>query len=119
MERLKTIRDPRGCLTVADKLPFPVRRVYFLHHVTGNRGGHAHRTLNRLMIAVAGSFTAVLNGAPIRLWTPDEAIHVPPMAWIELLDFSPDAICMMLASDEYDESDYIRDYAEFARLAQG
>lgn len=118
MERLKTIRDPRGCLTVAEGLPFPVKRVYFLHHITGNRGGHAHRALDRLFIAVAGSLTVSLNGAPTRLWTPEEALRVPPLTWVELTDFTPDAICLVLASAEYEESDYIRSYEEFASVAQ-
>lgn len=116
MVRLKTIRDPRGCLTVAEDLPFLVKRVYFLHHVTGNRGGHAHKTLDRLMVAVSGEFDASLNGVPTRLWTPEEAVRVPPKTWLELTNFSQDAICMILASQPYDESDYIRSYEEFLKL---
>ena len=112
---LQVIRDPRGCLTVAEHFPFDVKRVYFLHHITGPRGGHAHRTLDRLLIAVAGSFTAILNGVPTRLYSPNEALRVPPMTWLELLDFSPDAVCLVLASSEYDAADYIRSYEEFLR----
>lgn len=119
MVRLQTIRDQRGCLTIAEKLPFNVKRVYWLHHLTGPRGGHAHRKLDRLLIAAAGSFLAVLNGAPYRLWTPEEAVRIPPLTWLDLRDFSSDAVCMILASDEYDEGDYIRDYVDFERILAG
>jgi hypothetical protein len=107
--RLPTIRDSRGCLTVAEGLPFVVKRVYFLHHITGPRGGHAHKNLDRLMIAISGEFTITLDGAPVRMWTPEEAIRVLPNTWLELTDFTPGAICLVLASDEYDEKDYIRE----------
>lgn len=116
MVKLKTIRDPRGCLTVAEGLPFPVKRVYLLHHITGPRGGHAHKQLDRLLIAVAGEFTANLNGVSTRLWTPEEALRVPPLTWLELFDFTPGAIGMVLASEEYDPADYIRDYQELLSL---
>lgn len=118
MVKLQTIRDARGCLTVVEKLPFHVKRAYFLHHITGPRGGHAHKTLDRLLIAVSGSFLAVLNGAPTRLWTPEEAIRVPPMTWLDLRDFSSDAVAMVLASAEYDPDDYIRDITEFEKLGE-
>lgn len=114
--RLQTVRDPRGCLTVAEGFRFPVRRVYFLHHVTGARGGHAHKTLDRLLIAVAGSLTVVANGVPTRLWTPEEMLPVPPLTWLELSDFSHDAVCMVLASSEYDPADYIRSFEELEKL---
>ncbi len=98
---------------MAQGLPFPVKRLYWLHHVTGPRGGHAHKTLDRLLLAISGELTVRLNGAPQRLWTPEEAVRVPPMTWLELTDFTPDAICLVLASEEYEEADYIRDYQEF------
>lgn len=116
MVRLQSIRDPRGCLTVAERLPFMVKRVYLLHHITGPRGGHAHRKLDRLLVAAAGSFTAIADGVPVRLWTPEEALRVPPLTWLELHDFSHDAVALVLASEEYEAADYIRDYSELSTI---
>ena len=116
MVSAKTIRDPRGCLTTVENLPFAVKRIYFLHGITGPRGGHAHRELDRIFIAAAGSFTVKSNGIENRLFMPDEPLRVRPMTWIELTDFSHGAICLVLASEEYSEADYIRDPAEFNQL---
>ena len=87
-----------------------------------HRGGHAHRTLERWLVAVAGGFRATLHGADgfhsLRLYRPDRALYVPPMAWLELSDFSPGAVCLVLASEEYDAGDYIRDRAEWEALTR-
>ncbi len=115
---LKTISDSRGRLTVAEKLPFQIRRSYWLHgvDVAAMRGGHAHRALHRLMVAVSGGFTVNADGEEVRLDYPGIGLLIPPMHWLELLDFTPGAVCMVLASEEHDEADCIRDRAEFERL---
>lgn len=121
--RLQTIRDPRGNLTVAEKLPFQIRRAYWLHGIDAKaaRGGHAHRALHRLMIAVSGGFKVTYRTRgwqDVRLDTPEWALVIPPLVWIELSEFSPGAVCLVLASEEHDEKDCIRDFGEFVRLSR-
>lgn len=103
----------------AFRIPFEIRRVYYTRNVPAGvvRGKHAHLTLHQYVIAVAGSFDIVLDDGRNRwrqhLDRADEAFYLPPMLWHELDNFSDGAICMVLASDIYDESDYLRDYEEF------
>lgn len=116
---LKTITDDRGSLTAIERLPFEIRRVYYLHSIdpAKTRGGHAHRQLHRLMVALAGKFRVAMDGAADRyLWEPRVGLLIPPLRWIELSDFSSDAIVLVLASEVHDEADCIRDYAEYLRL---
>ncbi len=117
---LQRIDDPRGSLVVAQGMPFRVRRAYWICEVDAHavRGGHAHKTLDRWMIAVAGSFEiriALRNGRSqmLRLDSPAEALHIEPMTWIELRNFSAQAVCLVLASEEYDADDYLRTEAEW------
>jgi hypothetical protein len=125
---LPRITDPRGNLTVAEGLrhvPFEIRRVYYLYDVPAGaeRGGHAHKRLHQLLIAVAGSFEVVLDDGrerrAVRLNRPYWGLHIIPGIWRELDDFSAGSVCLVLASDVYDESDYYRDYARFLGAAQG
>lgn len=111
------IPDPRGSLSFIEKLPFEIKRVYYIYHVTPGaiRGGHAHKTVDRIFIAMNGIFR--VNG--IELSRPWEGLRVPPMTWLTLTDFSQGAVCLVLASEEYDEADYIRDYSEFLALSSG
>ena len=113
--QLPRIPDPRGNLTFVEKLPFEIKRVYYLYHLTPGsvRGGHAHKTVDRIFIAINGIFR--VNG--IELSRPWEGLRVPPMTWLDLTDFSQGAVCLVLASHEYDESDYIRDRTEFLELS--
>lgn len=114
---LHNIETNRGTLTVIERLPFQIKRVYYLHGVTGqDRPGHAHKALHRLMIAVHGSFKVRCVDREWRLLTlnnPGEGLLIEPMVWVELSDFSKDAVCLVLASEEHDESDVIRDFDEF------
>lgn len=120
--KLKTVRDGRGRLTVAEKLPFVIRRIYYLHECLAPRGGHAQRTVDRLITAAAGSF--LLRWRTVQGWDgmtlsdPTEALRVPPLTWLELSEFSKDAVCLVIASEEYEEADSIRDYAQFLREAR-
>ncbi len=122
MSRLITfprIEDERGNLSVVERLPFAIRRVYFLYgvHAGASRGGHAHRKLERILIATSGYFVATVDGERIPLYNPWEGLYVGPMHWLELDQFSGGAVCLVLASAEYDENDYIRDYDEFRRCS--
>ena len=117
-----TVRDPAGDLAVVDEgeVPFRIRRVYYLFSVPpgARRGGHAHRRLEQVLIAVSGRFDAVLDDGRRRrevpLEVPSVGLYVPRMIWRELANFSADAVCLVLASEPYDEADYIRDYGEFS-----
>lgn len=100
-------------------VPFDVRRAYYLYDVPGgeSRGGHAHKELSQLIIAASGSFTVTLDDGKVKrtftLNRPYQGLYVTPGIWRTLDDFSSGAVCLVLASDKYNESDYIRDYNEF------
>lgn len=102
-----------------DTIPFAVKRIYYLYDVPGgeSRGGHAHRELQQLIIAVGGSFTVTLDDGKVKrsflLNRPYQALLVVPGIWRVLNDFSSGATCLVLASHEYDETDYIREYSHF------
>ncbi len=115
------ITDPRGELCVAEHLPFQIKRVYWINHVHKNaeRGGHAHKALRRILIPMAGSFTAIVNDQDYFLSDagsyakgPAVGLLIEPMEWLVMREFSACASCCVLASAEYDEADYIRDRAE-------
>ena len=120
------ITDPRGNLAVIEKdtIPFDMHRVYYLYDVpsSSHRGGHAHKELHQLLVALSGSFDVVLNDGKekkvITLNKPDKGLLIPTMIWRELENFSSGAVCMVVASHEFDEDDYIRDYDQFVALAQ-
>ena len=121
---LPKISDPRGNLTFIESpqhIPFDIKRVYYLYDVPGGaeRGGHAHKELQQLIIAMSGSFDIVLddgvNKERIHLNRPYFGLYVNTMVWRELDNFSSGSVCMVLASIPYDESDYYRDYGEFTQ----
>lgn len=111
----------RGNLSVIEKdcIPFSVKRVYYLYDVPSNayRGGHAHKNLYQFLIALSGSFDVVLDDgnqkAKITLNKPNKGLLIPNGIWRELENFSSGSVCLVLASEEYDESDYIRKYKKF------
>ena len=124
MVSLPKIADPRGNLTFIEggnQIPFDIQRVYYLYDVPGGseRGGHAHKGLHQLIIAMSGSFDVVLddgkNKKRVHLSRSYSGLYVCPMIWRELDNFSSGSVCMVLASNRYDEADYYRDYAEFRR----
>jgi hypothetical protein len=121
---LPKITDPRGNLTFVEggnQIPYDIQRVYYLYDVPGGaeRGGHAHKGLHQLIIAMSGSFDVVLddgkNKKRVHLSRSYSGLYVCPMIWRELDNFSSGSVCMVLASNKYDEEDYYRDYAEFMR----
>ena len=111
---LPKITDPRGNLTVAEaftNVPFDIRRAYWVYDVPGgeSRGGHAHKRLRQLVIAMSGSFTVTLDNGP---W---EGLLIETETWRTLDDFSSGAVCLVLASEPFEEDDYIYDYDEFLK----
>jgi hypothetical protein len=114
--------DRKGNLSVVENgatLPFDVKRVYYLYDVPGgeDRGSHAHRDLEQLIVAASGSFTVILDDGKCKrsffLNRPYQGLYVKPGMWRELTDFSSGAVALVLASDIYKKEDYIRDYDEF------
>jgi len=119
---IPTVRDGRGNLSFLEggqTVPFEIKRVYYLHDMPygAERGGHAHRKLVQLIVPLSGRF--VLRTHDGATWSEDEVadpavgLIVPTMTWRELVRFSSGAVCMVLASEHYDESDYIRSFDAF------
>lgn len=125
---LPKITDPRGDLTFIEggrHVPFEIRRVYYLYNVPvdAERGGHAHRDLEQVIFALSGSFRVKVDDGKTQqeywLRDPRKGLYISRMIWREMDSFSQGAVCMVLASRHYEESDYIRDYAQFkAELAK-
>lgn len=123
---LPQIRDPRGNLTFIEgdlQIPFPIKRVYYLDAVPGgaDRGGHGHKALKQLIIALAGSFDVALddgrNKKKYHLNLSHRGLYVCPMVWRHIDNFSSGSVCLVLASQVYDENDYLRDYEKFLSYA--
>jgi hypothetical protein len=101
------------------QIPFEIKRVYYLYDIPGgeSRGGHAHKALQQLIIAASGSFDLIVNDGKVKrtfnLNRPYQGVLMPAGLWRELDNFSSGSICLVLASQEYTEIDYIRDYGEF------
>lgn len=110
-----------GILTLSDKtyVPFDIKRIYYLYDIpqNSNRGAHAHKNLYQLILAAAGSFTIELDDGnkkkQFNLSRPSQGLIIVPSIWRNLTDFSSDAIALVLASEYYMETDYIRNYNEF------
>ncbi|GGW71542.1 hypothetical protein GCM10008085_24490 [Winogradskyella epiphytica] len=115
------VHDERGLLAVIEKttIPFKIERVYYLYDVPSDafRGGHAHKELYQLIIPLSGSFDVLLkdgeNSKTINLNKPHKGLLVVPGIWREIDNFSSGCVCLVLASSEYDELDYIRDFNDF------
>jgi hypothetical protein len=116
---LPRITDVRGNLSYIEGpslVPFDIRRIYYLYDVPGgaDRGAHAHKALHQLVIALSGAFDVVLddgeNKKLVRLDRAYKSLYICPMIWRTLHNFSSGAVCLVLASERYDEADYIRDY---------
>ena len=134
MKRLSTVYDctiieldkhhseRKGNISVIENdktIPFEVKRVYYLYDIPGGeeRGAHAHKKLQQLIIAASGSFDVILNDSNVKrrftLNHPYQGLYVKPGIWRDLGEFSSGAVCLVLASEVYDEADYIRDYNDF------
>jgi len=115
------IEDPRGNLSVIEKdiIPFEIKRVYYLYDVPSGaeRGGHCHKRQREFLIALSGSFDVILNDGDqektVTLNKPNQGLLIEIGIWRELKNFSSGAVCLVIASDVFDEEDYIRDFDEF------
>lgn len=114
--------EEKGNLTVVENyntVPFDVKRIFYLYDIPGDaaRGSHAHRNLYQLMIAAGGSFDVIIDDGNVKrsvtLNRPYYGLLVMPGIWCELVNFSSGSICLVLASEKYDENDYIDDYEKF------
>lgn len=120
------IDDTRGALTFIENgrhIPFDIRRVYYLYDVPGGaeRAGHAHRALHQVLVAMSGSFDVNLDdGKEKKTFHMNRSyfgLYISPMVWRTIDNFSSGAVCMALASDPYDEKDYLRTYEAFLEAA--
>jgi hypothetical protein len=125
---LPKVADPRGNLTFVEggrHVPFEIKRVYYLYDVPGGaeRGGHAHKALHQLVIAMSGSFDVILDDGyekkRIHLNRSYIGLYICPMIWREIDNFSSGSVCMVLASNLYDESDYYRDHVDYLLALKG
>lgn len=126
--KLPIVHDPRGNLTFIESnrhIPFDIKRVYYLYDVPGGaeRGGHAHKNLRQLLIAMSGSFDVLLDdGFTKQTFSLNRSycgLYIERLIWREIMNFSSGAVCMVLASDFYDEADYYRDYDDFITAVRG
>lgn len=121
--KIPKIEDPRGNLSVIEKnvLPFEMKRVYYLYDVPSGaeRGGHSHKEQQEFLVALSGSFDVILNDGKeektVTLNKPFEGLLIANGIWRELKNFSSGAVCLVVASEVFEEADYIRDFEEFKR----
>lgn len=121
--KIPKIEDARGNLSVIenDIVPFKIKRVYYLYDVPAGaeRGGHAHKKLQQFLVALSGSFDVVLNDGikeqTITLNKPFEGLLIKNGIWRELKNFSSGSVCLVIASEVFDEADYIRDFEKYKR----
>lgn len=119
------IEDPRGNLSVIEKeiVPFEIKRVYYLYDVPAGaeRGGHSHKEQQEFLVALSGSFEVILNDGKteksVTLNKPFEGLLITNGIWRELKNFSSGAVCLVVASDVFEESDYIREFNEFLAIS--
>jgi len=119
---LQKIGDRKGNITAVNnnkEIPFEVKRVFYLYDIPGgeSRGAHAHKECHQFLIAVSGSFEVLLDDGKIKkqvqLNTPNIGLHIPPGIWASEVNFSSGSICLVLASEEYNEEDYLRGYNNY------
>ena len=120
--KLPKVHNRAGNITALENnisIPFEIKRVYYLYDIPGgeDRGGHAHKELQQFIVALSGAFDVLLddgtNKKVVHLDRPFIGLHIVPGIWRELLNFSSGAICLVLASEKYNEKDYFRNYQEF------
>lgn len=119
---LPQMGDRNGHITVVNndqEIPFAVKRVFYLYDIPGgeSRGAHAHGACHQFLVAASGAFEVLLDDGKtkrqVMLNRPNMGLHIPPGIWASEINFSSGSICLVLASEEYSEADYIRSYSEF------
>ena len=127
LENFKTLGDDRGSLIAIEEgynAPFDIKRVYYIFDTQEGveRGFHAHRNLEQLCVVVKGNCTFVLDDGKkreeINLDNPNQGLYIKNLIWREMKDFSPDCVLVVLASEHYNENDYIRDYDKFLEVTK-
>ena len=125
---LPKIGDRQGHITAINnrvEIPFDVNRVFYLYDIPGgeSRGAHAHKECHQFLVAASGSFEVLLDDSitkrQVQLNKPDMGLHIPPGIWASEINFSSGAICLVMASHNYNESDYIRSYEEYKTIRIG
>lgn len=121
-----SIFDNRGALTAIENgkdIPFSLKRIFYMHHVVAERGGHAHRETDQVVVAISGSFKLELSdGLTQKTYEMNDAskgLYVPRMIFIKIQDISPDAVCLVLASTHYDIKKSIRSWDEYLKEIAG
>jgi dTDP-4-dehydrorhamnose 3,5-epimerase-like enzyme len=117
---LTSVLDKRGILTSIESdvdIPFEIKRIFYMHHIVSDRGGHAHIDTDQVVVAISGSFQIELydgsNQVVFKMDNPTKGLYIPRMIFIRLFDFSVDAVCLVLASTHYDIKKSIRSIDEF------
>lgn len=124
MIHLPQLGDRNGHITAVNglrEIPFEAKRIFYLYDIPGgeSRGAHAHKECHQFLIAASGSYEVLIDDGKIQkvvsLNRPTIGLHVPPGIWASEINFSSGAICLVIASHEYNEKDYIRDYNEYLK----
>ena len=122
---LPSVTDDRGTLTAVEAsadIPFEIRRIFYMHHISAERGGHAHRDTDQVIIGISGSHVVEVKDARRSLRfvldTPQRGLYLPRMTFTSLMDFSPGAVSLVLASTHYDRARSIRTFGEYLSLMQ-
>lgn len=123
---LPSVRDPRGVLTSIESgidIPFEIKRIFYMHHIVSDRGGHAHTDTDQVIVASYGSFRVdISDGAHSRKYVLDDAqkgLYVPRMIFIKVDEFSQGAVCTVLASNHYDIRKSVRTWEDYLKAVQG
>lgn len=122
--QLPQIGDRNGHITAINnntEVPFAVKRIFYLYDIPGgeSRGAHAHKECHQFLVAVSGSFEVLLDDGittrTVMLSSPNMGLHIAPGIWASEINFSSGSVCLVLASHEYDESDYLRNYEDYLK----
>lgn len=120
------VADDRGVLTSIESgldIPFQIRRVFYIRSACGDRGMHAHRVTSQIILPVAGSFSVEVSdgseSTTFELSDPNRGLYAPPMTWLRLYDFAPNAVCLVLADTHFADAAYIREWDEFVAETRG
>ncbi len=118
--RITSNKDHRGILSAIEQqtdVPFNIRRIFYLHNIKGNRGGHALKNTDELLIALAGSFKIKLfDGKTSKIFvmnSPSKGLFIPRLVFLDMYDFTENAVCLVLTNRKYNTNEYLRTHDEF------